>query len=150
MADSIMQMGADSTMMEYVENYSSEELTNGNLYFQQVFKDKQGQKIIVNDQSIMLRYLPEFLTIKKKYTFTDLEYRKYRFNPKRLSYDLYGTTELWSVILGLNELISTVQFDLRTVYVFPSYVVERIKRMLTLEEENKNYNAEELSEALFS
>jgi len=146
----IMQMGEDSTIREYIENYSTDDLTHNKLYFQQVIEDKGQKKILINDKSLFLRYASEFLTTRIRYTFTDLEYRKYRFNPKKLSYDLYGTTELWGVLLSLNELSSTVQFDLKTLYVFPPYIVDRIQRMLNLEKDNQDYNAEEVSAALLS
>ena len=147
-SNNIMQMGSDSTIREYVENFSTDEMTHDKFHFQQVFEDKYGKKMLINDRSLFLRYMSEFISARKKYTFTDLEYMKYRFNPKRLSFDLYGTTELWSVILSLNELTSTTQFDLKTLYVFPPYIVDRVQRMINLERETKNYNADEISAAL--
>lgn len=150
MANSIMQMGSGSTIRDYVESYAVDDMTHDKLYFQQVFEDKSGKKMVVNERGLMLRYTAEFLSTKRKYTFTDLEYRRYRYNPKLLSFDLYGTTELWSLLLNLNELTSTTQFDLKTLYIFPPYIVDRIQRMMNLEAENRNYNAEEISSALLS
>lgn len=43
--------------------------------------------------------------------FNEAEKRKYRFAPKRLSQDLYGTTEYWSIILYINECATKLDFD---------------------------------------
>jgi len=54
----------------------------------------------------------------KTMTFTSEEYRKYRYNPWRLSDDLYGTTELWFMLLHINEMFSVNEFNLRTIKVY--------------------------------
>lgn len=150
MANNIMMMGEESTIRGYIENYGTDEMTHDSLYFQQVVEDKTGKKIIVNGDSLLLRYMNEIKVLKQKHEFTEVEYRKYKYNPKRLSYDLYGTTELWSLILDINEVTSVAQFDMRTIWILPPYLVERIQRIHNLENENRNYNAEEVSADLNS
>lgn len=39
---------------------------------------------------------------------------EYRYNPKKLSWKMYGTTTLYHVILKLNNLASTHDFNLRS------------------------------------
>ena len=46
-------------------------------------------------------------------TLNDDEIRKYRYNPKMLSFDLYGTTRLYYVILLMNDLCDIHKFDLK-------------------------------------
>ena len=140
-----MQMGEESTIRGYIDNYGTDEITQGSLYFHQVLKTDTDEKMIVNIDSILLRYMPEILTTKEKHTLTESEYRMYRFNPKKLSFDLYGTTELWSLILDINELKSATDFDTKTVWLLPGYIVDRIERALNLEVETRKYNAEQVS-----
>ena len=58
---------------------------------------------------------------------TKEELAQYRFNPKKLSQDLYGTTEFWDTILILNDCKSIIDFDLDTIKV---YDPNRFKRYL--------------------
>ena len=148
MTDSIMQMGEESTVKGYIENYAIDELTFDTLHFHQVYTDRDDKKMVVNRDTILLRYFPEFKTAIERHELTEADYKKYRFNPKRLSYDLYGTTELWGLLLDINEISSAIEFDLKTINVLPVYVVDRIERALNLEKDNRNYNAEEVSAAL--
>ena len=90
-----------------------------------------------------MKYMPELKDIKIKVTLSNEEYFKYRFNPKLLSYDIYGTTELWFLILEANELHSVTQFDLRTLYIFNTSIVDRVTRILNLEKDVKDYDAEQ-------
>lgn len=43
--------------------------------------------------------------------------QKYRYRPDYLSYDEYGTTILWQLLLYVNNVFSTEDFDLQTVIV---------------------------------
>ena len=49
---------------------------------------------------------------------TPPEVSLYRFKPKKLSYDLYGTTELWDALLELNQMYSIIEFDREKYKVF--------------------------------
>ena len=150
MSDNIMQMSEESTIRGYIENYAIDEVTQETLNFHQVLSESDGKKMVVNETSLLQRYMPEISSVKERHTLTESEYKKYRFNPKRLSYDLYGTTELWSLLLDINDVASAVEFDLRTVYLLPTYIVNRIERILNLESANRNYNAEQVSAELLT
>ena len=45
-------------------------------------------------------------------TFTEEDRQRYRFNPKLLSYDLYGTPDLGLLILKINGMMHPGEFDL--------------------------------------
>jgi hypothetical protein len=54
---------------------------------------------------------------------TEEQQYKYRYSPKKLSLDIYGTTGYWSMILFLNECHSIIDFAPTTVkYVDPKYI----------------------------
>lgn len=46
------------------------------------------------------------------------EYEKFRFRPKLLSQLLYNTTELWYLILYVNDMIDITEFDKEIIRVF--------------------------------
>ena len=143
-----MAMGRNSTITEYISDYNSEELQSSAFFLKQVLDIKTNKKIIVNFNNLILKYMPELKDLKQKIELSDTEYAKYKYNPKLLSFDLYGTTELWFMILELNELYSVTQFDSKTIYLFKSNIVDKMIRILNLETEVKNYNEEEISELL--
>lgn len=59
-------------------------------------------------------FLYELKEMSIKVELSDSEIRKYRYNPKMLSFDLYGTTRLYYVILALNDLCDVHKFDLKS------------------------------------
>jgi len=55
--------------------------------------------------------------------FTDNDFRKYKFQPKKLSLILYQTTELWSLLLKLNNMSSILEFTKKDILVPPANVI---------------------------
>ena len=147
MGDSTMGMGLESTMSDYISQYNSEEITFPEFFLKQVF-DVNNKKMIVNFNSLVIKYMPELESLKTKITLTNEEHAKYKYNPKLLSYDLYGTTELWFLILEANELRSITEFNSKTIYLFKTDILEKMSRILNLEQIPKDYNEEEISTAL--
>lgn len=43
------------------------------------------------------------------------EYIKYRFRPRLLAYDVYNNSELYFIILALNNMIDIKEFDLKKI-----------------------------------
>ena len=150
MAESIMGMGAETTIQNYISQYNSEEIVKSAFFLKQVFSLDNNKQMIVDFSNLVIKYMPELKDIKLKITLSNEEYAKYKFNPKVLSYDIYGTTELWFLILEANELHSVTQFNSKTIYLFRTDVVEKMTRILNLEVNTKNYNEEEIREQLLS
>ena len=150
MATSSMGMGKESTIKEYISNYNSEEITHSAFFLKQVFTTGTSAKILVNFKNLVMKYMPELNDLKVKITLDNDEYSKYKFNPKLLSHDVYGTTELWFLILEANELHSITQFDLKTIYIFNTSIVDKMTRILNLEKESKDYDEEQISAELIS
>lgn len=148
MSINIMGMGLEPTVKEYINNYNNEEITSSSFFLKQVFSSENNRKMIVNFNNLIIKYMPELKEIKVKVTLSNEEYAKYKYNPKVLSYDIYGTTELWFLILEANELHSITQFDSKTIYLFRTDIVEKLGRILNLEIDTKNYNEEEISSQL--
>lgn len=150
MAESTMGMGFESTIQEYIAQYNSEELISSAFFLKQVFTTENNKKMLVNFNNLVIKYMPELKTIKTKISLSEEEYAKYKYNPKLLSFDIYGTTELWFLILEANELHSVTQFNSRTIYLFRTDIVEKMTRILNLERVSKDYNEEEISKELIS
>ena len=143
-------MGGDPTIEDYVRNFRAEGLTFNAFFLPQVFQQTSGEKLVVNGEDLMVKYMPEIKTMIQRITLSEKDFKKYQYNPKRLSFDLYGTTELWALLLDINELVSAAQFNLQTLNVFSGSIVDKLQRVLNLEGEIKDHNAEELSADLLS
>ena len=84
--------------------------------------------------SITNKYKDVLAAIATEVQLTEADMLKYRYKPKLLSLDLYGTTELWYTILELNSIISTLEFDKYTLIVYhPSTIEDMINEILILE-----------------
>ena len=75
---------------------------------------------------------------------TDDEYLRYRYKPKLLSEELYGTQELHSLLLRLNHITSVIQFDFTELRVFNTNIIKLINEIMILEEENYMTNEMEI------
>ena len=136
------------TLSDFISEYSIEDLRIDAFYLQQVFwdKNKMTHKVVVNENGIADKYANELEENKHIVELTTKEYYKYRYNPKLLSYDIYGTTELWFFILMANELYSISEFDLRKVVLFDTAIITKLNRMLEMDAEFLEINSMEVKQ----
>ena len=77
-----------------------------------------------------------------KVKMSDKKLNRYRYRPKLLSYDLYGTTDLWHLILWINNMYSVTQFNESSIYIFNPDKLNLLVRIINNETEdiidNKN------------
>lgn len=66
--------------------------------------------------------LNKYMSIIKDYfiniTLTDEETSKYFYHPKKLSLDLYGTIELWFLLIKINNMTSISEFNKKKIKIF--------------------------------
>lgn len=124
------------TLGNFIQEYGSEDLRVDAFHLKEVFFDAgMDHKIIVNGDIISDKYAVELEENKRIVTLNTKEYYKYRYNPKLLSYDIYGTTELWFFILMANELYSMTEFDLKKLVLYDAAVIAKFNKMLELDQE---------------
>ena len=73
--------------------------------------------ILYPEHNVIYDYEEEFKSLAITVEMTDTEYHKYRFKPKLLAYDLYGSTELYFAILFLNGTCNIKDFDRKIIKV---------------------------------
>jgi hypothetical protein len=71
-----------------------------------------------NDTTIKIPFNPLFSKYKEYFddlTYTvplsEKEQNRFRFQPKRVSLEMYGTVDYWSLILYINECPSVIDFE---------------------------------------
>ena len=71
--------------------------------------------ILYATHNIIYDYEEEFKKLALTIDMTDNEFTKYRMKPKLLAYDVYGSTEIFFVILYINGMCSIKDFDRKTI-----------------------------------
>ncbi len=101
-----------STISEMIENGKSDNLTYYNLSILQ----KEGNTIYSVD-NVLYDYIDELKHAANTVELTDEEFIKYQYNPELLAKDIYGSEELFFIILLLNNLPvgSSKEFNLRKI-----------------------------------
>ena len=87
-------------------------------------------------------YLKEFKDAAVTINLTDDEFDKYKYKPRLLSLDLYGSTELFFIILAINGMASEKEFSLQTIKLIP---VDTLKQMVQQVYSNEKQNIEAYS-----
>lgn len=141
-----MLMGSESTFKKYIANYESESLNKDKLQLKEVYT-KNNKNIIVPDCNIFTEYKEDLESIIKTYTMSDSEKIKWAYNPKLLSYELYGTTEFWFLILSINELHSATEFNINPIKIFDTSLPNILGRILNLETNSISENREYITKS---
>lgn len=138
--------GAIWTLDDFIREYGAEDVRVDAFFLKQIFWDSStmDHKIIVSESSIIDKYKEELEDSKRKVELTTSEYHKYRYNPKLLSFDVYGTTELWFLILMANELYAITEFDSKTVVLYDATIIDKVNHMLNLDSEFLENNSMEI------
>lgn len=108
-------------MDEYVEEGKALPFSRATNLFRTTVDD-----VIVPYQTVVCRYYDSLKKYIVEKTLTDEEYDLFKFNPRFLSKQLYGTPELWADLLYINNMVSVSEFKKRTVKVFTTNIIDAI------------------------
>lgn len=97
--------------------------------------DGVNNPILYAEHNVIYDYEEEFKKLVLDVEMTDEEFQKYRFKPKLLAYDLYGSTELFFTILYTNGMCSIKDFNRKKIKL--------IKKTDMIELLEAIYNAEQ-------
>ena len=71
--------------------------------------------LIYAEHNVIYDYEEEFKKLSLNISMTDSEFNKYKYKPKLLAYDLYGSTELYFTILFTNGIYDIKDFDRKNI-----------------------------------
>lgn len=129
-------MGVPVTLHDQYEAIREKEISYKNLHKTAVlYNEETGKNIEIPWDSISRKYSDALSKIRIQMILTDAMVLKYRFSPKLVSYDLYGTTEFWNDILILNNCGSTLDFrDIKRLFIYdPDELKALINEAMILE-----------------
>lgn len=128
-------MAIPATITELIEWGKNEEISYRNLHTEAYINDLDNDRIIkipLNDTMSAYRYFLDPYLIE--FELHDEELQLYQFKPKSLSYKLYGTTELWALLLMINNCVSKIDFNEKKIKVLdPKNIKSFINEVLILE-----------------
>lgn len=133
-----------STITDSIEEAKSNPLTHDKLFLKSAHQEnKKANLVILNFTSFVRKYLEE---IKKNYIMVveldEADLLTYKYQPKKFCADFYGTTELWSGLLLINNMLSQIDFTSSTIYVFKKSILDFFDEVTVLEEDNINANTQ--------
>lgn len=91
--------------------------------------------IIVNSTALTNKYWDYIINATYKITLTDEEFIEYRYQPKKYCYRVFGTTELWSLLLKVNNMISVAEFNTKSFLTFNDNIFTILNEILILEDD---------------
>ena len=71
-----------------------------------------NEELLYCIDNVIHTYMDEMKKKRKIVSVTESERIKYAYKPKILAYDVYGSTELFFILLALNGMCNMKQFDL--------------------------------------
>lgn len=133
-----------STINELISLGKQLKISSETMSIKEIVTNTHNERFIVNFTSVIDRYYDILLDHTSIVKLTDEEYLRYRYKPKLLSEELYGTQELHSLLLRLNHITSVIQFDFTELRVFNTNIIKLINEIMILEEENYMTNEMEI------
>lgn len=127
----------NSTIKELINNGKQSTLNTDELSLKTVVTNSLDEKFIVNISCVFEKYYELLTDHAVTVTLTNDEYMRYRFKPRMLSKDLYGTYDLHYLLLKLNNITSVIYFDFTELKVFKPEIISLLNEIQILEEENR-------------
>ena len=137
------------TLDQFISMKNSDKITYRNYSILQPSLDDPS--IVYSVDNIIYSYMDELKSYRKLVSVSELEKIKYRYKPKLLAYDCYGSTEIYFVLLAINNMCNIKEFDLKDNTFWgltPSDMVELMNSIYRAEQQyiTLNRNALHISE----
>lgn len=102
-------------------------------------ENHDGMDMVIHN--VLDDYIVEMKDQAFKIHLTPKQVDEYKYNPKKLSYRLYGTTTLYHIILKLNNLANVHEFSLKSgqVLLFTPSVMKNVVASIYSSEKNAIY-----------
>lgn len=98
------------TLEHFIQMQHSDELTYRNFSILEVVDDLE-----FIDHNLVEDYLDELESICIPCELTDDQYKKYKYSPDLLAYDVYGSVQLDFVIMYANGMVDPKEFNSKVV-----------------------------------
>ena len=127
MAISIPSSPAKTSTLEEFVSLSSKTLIS---YKNLSFIEKIDNEREISIWNVLSDYSQELKNICVDVELSDTDFRKYGYNPKVLAYDLYGSTELFFIILAANGICTAKEFNNKIIKLIRPKDLEEFIQMV--------------------
>ena len=127
------------TIEDFIDMKSNDNFTYATmaLYMQSIV----DKTTIYSYDNVLYTYLEDIKSFAIDYTFTEEEYQKYKYRPKLLAYDISGSTELYFVILAINDTCNIKDFKKRKIrLLYKSDLSDLLNRIMETETNRLSLN----------
>lgn len=108
-----------------------------------MLKYKLNDHTVIPMRGLLHKYHNALQRYVIQHTMTDAEFARWKYQPKLLCRELYGTPELWADILFLNDMTSCVEFTKRGIKVYSTLIIDAISEILMLYNKDITNNRKE-------
>lgn len=132
------------TISQMIALKSSDSITYKNFSILQ--QSVTDDSLIYSIDNVIYDYMDEIKPYRQLVELTDMEVVKYKYKPKLFSYDVYGSTECYFVIMALNGICNLKEFDLidhtlwalapNDMYTIMNLISRAEKTQITLNRQN--------------
>ena len=137
----------ESTIPMQIATGKSYNISNERLHSHKVLSCFNS-KMVINYLSILSNYQR---ALESKITTIELnpdQFRKYRYKPKTLSYDLYGTIELATALLRINGCVSISEFNKAKIKVFTLSIMDDLLEIMNKEKDHISSDHQEIIDGI--
>lgn len=129
--------GITYTLNQFINLKSIDSITYSN--FAVLNRSIDHPELVYAIDNLIYQYMDEIKEKQKTCTLTLEQKIQYAYKPKLLSYDIYGSTEAYFIILALNGMCNAKEFDLeeqKLYLLLPSDLNDLLSQISNAE---KNY-----------
>lgn len=138
----------ESSITDYISDYHDLSISFSTMHLKQKeTSSSDNSNMILLDECFIEKYYSDLKDIIINKSLTTDELMKYRCNPWRLSYDLYGTVEYWGLLLDLNNMRSAIEFTQAEIKIYDSVLPEVINTIMSSEEVFINENEVDIDDS---
>ena len=124
------------TIDQFINMKYTDELTYYNF---SIIELVNGIKLL--DHNLIEDYLSELESLCVNCELDQDQYKKYKYSPDLLAFDVYGSTQLDFIILMINDMIDPKEFDLKTVkLLYASQLKSFLSEVYNAENDYISYN----------
>lgn len=109
------------TLEEFIESGVDDLVTYNNF---SLLESISG--IEIPTENLIFDYMTEMKRASVTVKLTESEFQKYKYKPKLLAFDVYGTTECYFIIMALNNIIDVRDFTLKRLKMLEPSVIDEL------------------------
>lgn len=130
---------------DFITEFKDIELTSKTLFKKDIIDDSENKLVTLSDE-LLDKYAEDIKSHLISIDLSKEEQRKYFYNPHAVSNDYYNTPHLWFLILRANQIYSKSQLNMNPMKIYDEGILDLIKTIINLEQEEIDRNNEEVNE----